>query len=492
MKTSRSADQWATTEIGFERLFGDSEAAFYPGSKVGLGDMFLHLAFRAPKAAMLSERVTIAWATIRRRHPLLLCQVMFDSSINIPYFSCIPPILASGALREAESALSFNNKSKDELILEHMNGPRALSDEHLSHLVISTTESTPMDTVTPEYHVYDLLMCAPHFIGDGTSLHQATHDFLSLLSSTATNSEMTGELNNDAKWIDALPPAFETRVDVPTGAFAKIASKVDYIRTLNREIGGHTLPRKQRGPQQTVIYETAFSEDETALILHKCKSNNVTVNHAVVAICNLVWARNITNPKLKEHPLMMYTAINLRPYLSTLHPTDTYWFVALTYFNVILPAFLPETQGAFWQRARTVKKQMRNMVQSPFLKSRALEMAKFRVARSRGQNADIPNLAQALETSSELSLPPAPSASLFGLSLIGNLDATYNRASYPAFQLHSVTTASRQKPGGLLLLQHTFAKKLCLHLCWDQNGFEEGHIERFWSGLRDAVLQFLL
>lgn len=189
---------------------------------------------------------------------------------------------------------------------------------------------------------------------------------------------------------------------------------------------------------------------------------------------------------------MMYTAVSLRPYLATLHTTSTYWFVALTYFNLVLPAFLPETQNVFWHRARTVKSQIRNMVQSSFLKSRALEMGKIRVARSRGQTVQLPDLSQVMAPTPISPLPPGPSAALLGLSLIGNLDATYIRASYPSFHLQSVTTASRQKAGGLLLLEHTFANKLWLHLCWDENGFEEGMIESFWSSMQDAVREFLM
>ncbi|KDR70713.1 hypothetical protein GALMADRAFT_271467 [Galerina marginata CBS 339.88] len=482
---SKQGHQWDCTGNEFKRQFGDSEAAFYPASIQGLGDMFLHLAFRAPTAAMLGERVIGAWAIIRRRHPLLMCRVSYDATTKTPYFTFVPPTLPSDALIEAQISTSFNNKSKDELIFEHMNGPRTLSDEHLSHLVIST----PTTAVDKEYHEYDLLMSAPHFLGDGTSLHQATHDLLSLLASDLTNPQIEEELSNEVEWMDVLPPAFETRMEVSTGRFSQIACKVDFIKTLGNEIGGHTLSRNQHGPQKTVIHETAFSEEETAQILKKCKSKNVTVNHALVALCNLVWTRNIRDPKLKEYPLMMYTAINLRPYLSTQHPTNTYWFVSLTYFNIVLPAFLPETQEVFWYRAVRVKDQIRKVVQSPFLKSRAVEMAKIRSARSRGETIQMPTLAA---EKSNLSLPPAPSAALLGLSLIGNLDVTYNRSSYPSFHLHSVTTASRQKAGGLLLLEHTFAKKLWLHLCWDENGFEEGHIEKLWTDLRDAVHEFLV
>lgn len=190
----------------------------------------------------------------------------------------------------------------------------------------------------------------------------------------------------------------------------------------------------------------------------------------------------------------MYTAVSLRPYLSALHPTNTYWFVALTYFNIVLPAFLPETQNVFWHRARSVKSQIRQMVQSSFLKSRAIEMGKIRAARSRGHTVQLPTLSQIVEPTESVVplLPPAPSAALLGLSLIGNLDATYVRTSYPSFHLHTVTTASRQKAGGLLLLEHTFANKLWLHLCWDENGFEEGKIQKCWSSLHDVVREFLI
>lgn len=187
----------------------------------------------------------------------------------------------------------------------------------------------------------------------------------------------------------------------------------------------------------------------------------------------------------------MYTAINLRAHLLPHPSSSTYWFLALTYFNVVLPAFLPTTPGVFWHRAKSVKAQTRRTTQSPFLPARALEMARIRASRARGTPLPAKSIPSAPPPSAT-SLPPAPSAALLGLSLIGNLDAVYTRSAYPSFHLHSVTTASRQKAGGLLLLEHTFAKKLWLHLCWDQNGFAEGLIERFWDGLQSAVEEFLV
>jgi hypothetical protein len=67
-----------------------------------------------------------------------------------------------------------------------MNGPRTLSNEHLSYLVISQRPSKGDE--------YDLLMCAPHFIGDGTSLHQSTHELLVLLSSPKSDDDLRQEL----------------------------------------------------------------------------------------------------------------------------------------------------------------------------------------------------------------------------------------------------------------------------------------------------------
>ena len=39
---------------------------------------------------------------------------------------------------------------------------------------------------------------------------------------------------------------------------------------------------------------------------------------------------------------MMYTALNLRPYLKAEKAlNDSYWFLAISYFNVVLPTFIP-------------------------------------------------------------------------------------------------------------------------------------------------------
>ncbi|KAJ3934045.1 MAG: hypothetical protein NXY57DRAFT_996212 [Lentinula lateritia] len=536
------------------RLLGESEYAYYvPASRDGLNDMFLHSSFtvKSKETVMDPSRIAVCWAITRSHHPLLMAKVIRDrnsqTSEDDPYFWFSPP---EDAVKEATESLVFNTLSKDELISNYLNGSRTLSDERMSYLVISTSSDLEPSTNNDEGK-YDLLMCAPHFIGDGASLHQCTHELMTLLSSPQTTHDLAESLMRPPNWVDLLPPALESRLPVLSSRIGKAAAKVNYLQTLHREIGGHTLRRQQREPKKTVMVEKSFSEEDTAKMLAKCKQSGVTINHALFALCNVAWGHSNLDFRAIESPVMMYTALNLRPYLTT-HPSSTYWFLALTYFNVVLPSFVPGTIAAFWNRARSVKAQTRKVVQSPFLPSRAMTGARTRAARARGtlptvstsNAASVTDTADSLPASindvqaasGSIKLPPAPSAALFGLSLIGNLDNIYTQsASYsrkhisstsasasPSYDTHSspptlplpsidpgkhqteyihpiqmitihtVTTASRQKPGGLLLLEHTFAKKLWLHLCWDVNGFEVGHIERFWECLEDAVGELLI
>ncbi|THV07842.1 hypothetical protein K435DRAFT_847650 [Dendrothele bispora CBS 962.96] len=558
-----AATLWDHLGKSYRRPLGDSEYSYFPASQNnGVGDMFLHLAFRAPAELLQHDRVATAWAVIRSRHPLLMSSVVLDQSLpNVAFFEFTPPETVEDAISEAKTALVFTNKSEQELISDYMNGPRTLSNDHLSYLIISIP-SGDVESAAQATLQYDLLMCAPHFVGDGSSLHQCTHELFALLASPLSNAQISEELlNSHASWNDVLPPALESRLPVNQRRFAKAAAQVNYAQTLRKEIGGHVFSRTQRAAQRTVSVEMMFDEAETASILRNCKAQSVTVNHALFVLCNFAWSRSINLGIVQNGtdkpddssilPTMMYTAINLRPYLSP-HPASTYWFLALTYFNIVLPSFLPQqpqnvlisengndnsgtssnnnnsndiSSIVFWHRARSVKAQTRKTVQSPFLTARALESARTRASRVRGITVSVPGAnviekdlrtkSQAVVIDSENSsrnhddgrsspqvppspitattrMDPAPSLALMGLSLIGNLDSTYLRDAYPSIQLVSVRTASRQKSGGLLLLEHTFGKKLWLQMFWDENGFKEGQVEVFWERLKDAVYEFLV
>jgi hypothetical protein len=87
-----------------------------------------------------------------------------------------------------------------ELISNYMNGPRTLSNDHLSYLVISSS-ATSSARGSSDGVEYDLMMCAPHYTGDGTALHQSTHDLLCVLMSTQTNEELRKELDDHRDWV---------------------------------------------------------------------------------------------------------------------------------------------------------------------------------------------------------------------------------------------------------------------------------------------------
>ncbi|KAF8217762.1 hypothetical protein K438DRAFT_1795604 [Mycena galopus ATCC 62051] len=475
---------WQIQDGRYERLLGDSEYALFLGSQNAVGDMFLHLAVRAPTHYFREQRVRIAWSLIRRKNPLLMSKVLVDGSdLGTARFIFCPPSTPEKAIDEAATALRFSQETKLELISTYMDGPRVLSNEYLSYLIISESQNSSDKDVSQ----YDILMCAPHFIGDGTSLHQSTHELLCLLTSDKTDAELVEELVVAQNWTDILPANVESRLSAPSSAFGKAACKINYLQALSREIGGHSLSRIQHGPKRTIVEECEFSEAQTSAILAKCKTNGVTVNHALVALCNIAWAR-CTSQTL-ELPMMLYTAANLRSHLAP-HSSTSQWFLALAYFTISLPAFPPANDAGIWHRARLSKAQMQTAVRSPLLPARSLLSAASR-ARSRRTPSPSDFVPPSSE-SPELPKRPAASAALLGISLIGDLDRTYARAAYgPGVQPLSVMTASRLKPGGLLLLGHSFGGRLALQLCWDSMGFAEGEVERFWTALTSAVPELL-
>lgn len=226
---------------------------------------------------------------------------------------------------------------------------------------------------------------------------------------------------------------------------------------------------------------------------------------------------------------MMYSALNVRPYLRPEVREDkqsSYWFTAIGYLNVILPAFLPPSacsdcvEKVFWHRAREAKKQITKAAKHPLLVSRTHAMASERGARARvwareddekdagiwvppapptppSSCASTTSLAAKLEVEAEeekpWTLPRAPSTALVGLSMLGNLDAMYSHASYPALNLHTLTTGSRQRPGASLLFGYTFKGRLWVSLGYDELGFKEDvdGIGEWWRCFLQGVEEFL-
>ena len=168
----------------------------------------------------------------------------------------------------------------------------------------------------------------------------------------------------------------------------------------------------------------------------------------------------------------------------------SFFHLAVGYFNIVLPTLLPaiSTADLFWHRARLTKAQTTRAVKSPFVVARSRESSKIRASRAikwariddeEAKAASAGLLAPAIEltpgpkvaplraTIETPSLPdvaPIPNAvpavsqrALMGVSMLGNLDGMYKHAAFPDITLKSLTTGSRQRPGGLLLFAYTFA-----------------------------------
>lgn len=197
---------------------------------------------------------------------------------------------------------------------------------------------------------------------------------------------------------------------------------------------------------------------------------------------------------------MMYSALNLRPYLmdnTTLN--DSYWYLAIGYFNVVLPAFFPSSgdlTSTFWHRAISAKIQSTHAAKNPLVISRSREMARERGERARAWGKEDDDKVKGPWKAPVPSHKPPPnkppSTALLGLSLLGNLDATYKHGNFSDIRLHTLTTGSRQRSGGMLLFGYTFVGKLWISLGYDENGFDRDIVVKFWDNVLSSIDDLLL
>ncbi|TRM66058.1 hypothetical protein BD626DRAFT_486622 [Schizophyllum amplum] len=500
------------------RQLSDIEASYFlPARANGVNDMYLHLGFNAPAELVRRSRVRLVWAILRLRHPLLASRIDMRDYEDIRFVYAPPPTLAA-ALEDADQAMDYRAGDKDALIDEYLNGPRTLHNDRISYLILSDTAGTALPTppASPGPHDsaansrprpnHDLLICATHFLGDGMALHTFANDFFGLIGGSANEGELSELLNET--WCTAikramdgkgtLPASTEDRFPPSSGSrLRRVAEKVDFQRNQEKQIGGHAFPRAKGKARHTIVPTVPFPADRTKAMLKKCKEHGVSISAALFAICNIAWARTARGQW--ELPMMMYSALNMRPYLlaeKALH--DSYWFLAVGYFNVVLPSFLPSDVAAgFWHRARAAKVQSTRAAKSPMLVPRAREMARERGIRARQWAreddgvAPPPAAAPAAPVPAVNSTPKAPSTALIGLSLLGNLDGIYKHANFPAVKMHTLTTGSRQRAGGMLLFGYTFAGKLWVSLGYDENGFERETVQAYWSRVLAGIEEFL-
>ena len=190
--------------------------------------------------------------------------------------------------------------------------------------------------------------------------------------------------------------------------------------------------------------------------------------------------------------MMFYTALNYRAYIPPLPPNASFVFLAVGYFNVLLPSSLPgNPQDAFWERARAVRKQSKEHLSSEMLQSRTLIMSEERGKRARRFAAEDDGYLPRLSSPPPSNNKP-PSLALLGLTQLGSLDPIYTPTSYPALNLTHVRSTTRKAKGGILLFTFTFRGRLHLSLGWDREGFERGVVEVFLEEVEKGVKEFLV
>ncbi|PPR02704.1 hypothetical protein CVT26_009807 [Gymnopilus dilepis] len=492
-----------TCALQIERQLGETEVSYFlPSREDGVNDMYLHLGVRAPSDLVHRQRVCFVWAILRLRHPLLASAVRMKDYSDIAFLYCAPSSPAE-ALRSADLCLEYKALSKNDLIDSYLNGPRTLSNDRLSYLIVSSDD--PSQGMEKNF---DFLICATHFLGDGMALHQFANDFFTLLGGPSSIEDLQTKLSMEwqsrvQKKPPTLPSPMEDRLPlIASQGFGPVVARVDFQETQRKLIGGHAFPRKSRGPRHTIVPTISFGPEETRKMLVNSKRRGVSISSALFAICNMAWAR--THPSNWDLPMMMYSALNMRPNLTADKAlNDSYWFLAIGYFNVVLPSFIPQhgdVSRSFWHRAHSAKMQSAKAAKSPLNVTRCREMAK-----ERGQRARIwakedddkamgisPQLSTAVPAPSAPPKPKVPSAALMGLSLLGNLDGIYKHSTFPNIKLHTLTTGSRQRAGGMLLFGYTFVEKLWVSLGYDENNFEKEAIENFWHNVNSAINEFLL
>ncbi|KAI0275009.1 hypothetical protein BC834DRAFT_965456 [Gloeopeniophorella convolvens] len=495
--------------VFYERKLGNSELSYYlPGRAAGVNDMYLHLGFKAPERNVSWARVRAVWAVLRMRHPLLASKVAMRGYDDVR-FVFHPPASPKDALADAEGQLEYRRQTKDDLIESYLNGPRTLSNDRLSYLIVSRTPTSethlPTPPATPQISEdsaelpqqvadrvanYELFICAAHSIGDGMALHQFANDFFGLLGNASSQEDMEQLVVDEwnQRWgrplppeVSVLPASVEENLGFEQNHFRRVVGRVDFQTSLDRQIGGQAFPRRSDPVRHTIVPTTSFAEDLTKAMLKKCKSQGVSISSAIFSICNIAWAR--MSPREKQDlPMMMYAAMNIRPYFPK-PAHNSYWFLAVGYFNIILPNFIPascDVSKTFWHRARSAKEQSSRTATSPMIHHEDDE-------KEAGTWIPPPSNSDA-----KAAPPQAPSAALLGLSLLGNLDGMYKHASFPDIKLHTLTTGSRQRHGGMLLFSYTFAGKLWISLGYDENGFDRKAIGLFWDNVHAAVREFLI
>ncbi|KAL7412464.1 hypothetical protein BDY24DRAFT_392992 [Mrakia frigida] len=380
--------------------------------------MYLHHHLTTPSPELFSQdRIAVIWAILRGRHPLLASKVVRSGEDDEWQFKYSPPATPTHAVSLALNSLAFpnSNLSSTDLISHYLNGPRLLSAQQLSFLVISSSSSSNSTTSSSfssnqTQHEFDFLLCTTHFVGDGIALHTFANEFYGLV--VASGEEGGGEPRTVEELMEVLGREMREReesgrMELPLSTenllaekqaskVGKVASKLALERSQRRAIGSQTLPRSRSSNEaqvHTVVPTISYPVDQTKRILAKCKKEGVSVSNAVFGLVGVAWARLLESGMIKdgrvEEPLLLYSALSLRGLLPPTPPStpaQSYFHLSLGYYTVTLPSFLPSNSTnspsaitqTFWHRSRSTKAQTVVHLKSKLLVGKASAEAEQR------------------------------------------------------------------------------------------------------------------
>ncbi|KAF8218248.1 hypothetical protein K438DRAFT_1557433 [Mycena galopus ATCC 62051] len=472
---------------------------YLPSRAYGLNDMFTRVVFRAPPALVSPFRLQVVWAIIRVRNSLLASKIgMALGCYDDARFIYTPPPSPKHAFEEAAQTLTVHHdKTGPELDEDFTTGRRKLS----AHIY--------------EFH---LVLTVFHAITDGVG--GSGNTILTFLGGSdtlggppRTDNELLKvlEMEWSVRWgqppigFEVITPSAEGRLPRPRSRFQAAALKIDSMNVQRRAIGGHTFPRIPSQVIKQTLVDVNFSPGQTAALFAKCKSERVTLQNTVFALCNFAWIRVSENhPEMgtsKTLPMLFYTAISLRRYLAPIAPLTSGMVLALGYGNIVLPAFISSSadpHAMFWLRARSAQSQMRKQTQSPLLLGRAQILSVERARRAK--------LFARQDDEADGTLPPSPrpqgprvsaqagvpSVALMGISHLGDLGALYQTERYPPIEFVDSIGHSRKAKGGILLFTRSAQGCFSMMLEWDAAAFPPGLVEEFWGYFVAGVNEFIL
>ncbi|KAK7044526.1 hypothetical protein R3P38DRAFT_2508687 [Favolaschia claudopus] len=506
----------------YRRKLSPNELSYYlPSRAYGLNDMFMRVTIHAPLSLMSPTRVRLAWAILRLRHSLLASRIeMRPGHYDDAQFAYTPPSSASHAFAETASSVRIlNNVSSASLTRACVGGPRILSSDCLARLDLARQRP-----VSSHIYEFELFVMFAHLISDAIGLQASIQCVLELVGGSDTpggapRSDADLRKILEAEWVkrwgkqamkDVLAPATEARImGAEWTRFQDAAWKVDNDNIQRGFIGGQVFPRIKSKTTDFRFIQTRVDVRQTAAIFAKCKAQRVSVANMAFVLCNFAWLRvcaahpEIVSPK--ELPTLMYTAINLRRFLQPSSELESPMSLALDYYNIVLPSYLPRSVDlgkAFWARGREAQRQIGSYTRSPVLMQRAIVNSKIRGERAKAwaridDEADgtVPRTARPqapTAASTSTATPAVPSIALLGVSHSGNWDEIYITSAYPSIKLVNAVGGAKRAPGGMLVYTWTCSGKLNLVFLWDEAGFARGIVEEFRRGMLDCVHEYVL